>query len=48
MSDAFNHLLPSKDYKIPNNIEVDNSPFSHLLHNDERQKFKLTTKGSRG
>ena len=20
MSDAFNHLLPSKDYKLPNNI----------------------------
>ena len=48
MSDAFNHLLPSKDYKIPNNIEVDTSPFSHLLPNDERQKFKLTTKGNRG
>ena len=48
MSDAFNHLLPSKDYKLPDNIEVDTSPFAHLLPSDQKQKFKLTTKGNPG
>ena len=48
MSDAFNHLLPSSDAKIPNNIEVDTSPFSHLLPTEKKQKFKLTTEGNPG
>ena len=48
MSAAFNHLLPPSDAKIPDNIEVNTSPFSHLLPTEEKQKFKLTTKGNPG
>ena len=48
MSDAFNHLLPPSDAKIPDNIEVDTSPFAHLLPNEKKQKFKLSTKGNPG
>ena len=34
--------------KVPDNIEIDNSPYSKYLPSEERQKFKITTKGNRG
>ena len=34
--------------KVPNNIEVNNNPYAKYLPSEERQKFKITTKGNRG
>ena len=34
--------------KVPDNIEIDNSPYSKYLPSEERQKFKITSKGNRG
>ena len=34
--------------KVPDNIEIDNSPYSKYLPSGERQKFKITSKGNRG
>ena len=46
MANEFNHLLPSSNTKIPSNIEVDTSPFSHLLPTEKKQKYKLSTEGN--
>jgi len=48
MANEFDHLLPPKDAKIPDNIDVDVNPFSHLLPTEETQKFKITDKGNPG
>jgi hypothetical protein len=48
MANEFDHLLPPKDAKIPDNIDVDVNPFSHLLPTEETQKFKVTDKGNPG
>ena len=40
MANEFDHLLPPKDAKIPDNINVNVNPFSHLLPTEETQKFK--------
>ena len=34
--------------KVPDNIEIDNSPYSKYLPSGEKQKFKITSKGNRG
>ena len=48
MANEFNHLLPPKDAKIPDSVDVDINPFSHLLPTEETQKFKTTNKGNPG
>jgi len=48
MSSEFNHLLPKNLSEIQSNIQVESNPFSKLLPKEEKQKFKLTTKGNPG
>ena len=46
MENIYSKYLEGK--KIPDNIEINNSPYSKYLPSEERQKFKITTKGNRG
>ena len=46
MENIYSKYLEGK--KIPDNIEVDNNPYSKYLPYEERHKFKITTEGNRG
>ena len=46
MENIYSKYLEGK--KVPDNIEINNSPYSKYLPSEERQKFKITTKGNRG
>ena len=46
MANEFDSLLPGNNPKIPSNLDIDNSPFSDLLPQEEKVKYKLSTDGN--
>ena len=46
MANEFDSLLPGNNPKIPSNLNIDNSPFSNLLPQEEKVKYKLSTDGN--
>ncbi len=46
MANEFDSLLPGNNPKIPSNLNIDNSPFSDLLPQEEKVKYKLSTDGN--
>ena len=46
MENIYSKYLEGKT--VPNNIEINNTPYSKYLPSEERQKFKITTEGNRG
>ena len=47
MSELFNDLK-SKEKKIPNNIQVNQSMFSDLMPSEDKHQYKITEKGNPG
>jgi hypothetical protein len=46
MENIYSKYLEGKT--VPDNIEVDNNPYSKYLPYEEKHKFKITTEGNRG
>ena len=46
MANEFDSLLPGNNPEIPSNLDIDNSPFSDLLPQEEKVKYKLSTDGN--
>ena len=46
MENIYSKYLEGKT--VPDNIEINNTPYSKYLPSEEKQKFKITTKGNRG
>ena len=46
MENIYSKYLEGKT--VPNNIEINNTPYSKYLPSEEKQKFKITTESNRG
>ena len=46
MANEFDSLLPGNNPEVPSNLDIDNSPFSNLLPQEEKVKYKLSTEGN--